>query len=341
MSKKIAIGGAIGALVVAAVVGTVLATVKNDENGIGHHALRTSTKISGSGVDALCSVGNNPYADACKRVLGSINENDNVTQIIHTAVQATLNEVQAALDKSGELTKILTDPNHQKTMETCKGLLEASMDELSAVILEAQNIDSRSLEMRSWLSAVIAYLDVCVDELNVPDLQEKARVWLSNATELTGSALSVLTDIAKIIKTMPEELKSSGGDTRLLTEDSKYPTWMSSPDRKLLGSNNHGGAARRPDVVVAQDGSGDYKTINEAVNAIPLKNTKRYIVYVKAGTYNEMVNVKAQNVFMYGEGPRKTIVTSDKHFPVGTSDTATFGKYSQIIHNDIYRKVRS
>lgn len=94
-----------------------------------------------------------------------------------------------------------------------------------------------------------------------------------------------------------------------------------------MASANNGDA--KPDIVVAQDGSGDYKTIGEAMKAIPVKNTRRFVVYVKAGTYKEMVECKAQNVFMYGDGPRKSMITYDKHVTgtFSTSKTATFGTY--------------
>ncbi|KAL2935036.1 putative pectinesterase/pectinesterase inhibitor [Bienertia sinuspersici] len=85
----------------------------------------------------------------------------------------------------------------------------------------------------------------------------------------------------------------------------------------------------KPNAVVAQDGSGQFKTIADAINAHPGKGlTGRYVVYVKAGIYNEEVLIGKQhlNVFMYGDGPTKTVVTGDKSFAkgVGTSKTAPF-----------------
>ena len=44
-------------------------------------------------------------------------------------------------------------------------------------------------------------------------------------------------------------------------------------------------------MIVAQDGSGDYKTIQAAVNAIPDNREERSFIYIKAGVYEEKVVV--------------------------------------------------
>jgi len=80
---------------------------------------------------------------------------------------------------------------------------------------------------------------------------------------------------------------------------------------------------------VAKDGSGQYKTINDAVKAIPANHPGRYVIYVKAGVYNEIVSVPKgkNNVLMYGDGADKSIVTGDisnVKNQVTTRLTATF-----------------
>lgn len=62
---------------------------------------------------------------------------------------------------------------------------------------------------------------------------------------------------------------------------------------------------------MARDGSGDYKTISDAIKNIPSNYTNRYVIYVKAGIYEEIVLVptEAHNLTIYGDGMDKTIVT--------------------------------
>ncbi|KAG9459469.1 hypothetical protein H6P81_003977 [Aristolochia fimbriata] len=54
--------------------------------------------------------------------------------------------------------------------------------------------------------------------------------------------------------------------------------------------------APRADATVAKDGTGDFRTISEAVKAAPDYSVNRYRIHIKRGRYEENVNV----------GPRKT-----------------------------------
>ena len=48
------------------------------------------------------------------------------------------------------------------------------------------------------------------------------------------------------------------------------PTWMNSNERRML-KGAAAGEKPKPNVVVAKDGSGEFKTINEALAAMPAK----------------------------------------------------------------------
>ncbi|PON93077.1 Pectinesterase inhibitor domain containing protein [Trema orientale] len=86
-------------------------------------------------------------------------------------------------------------------------------------------------------------------------------------------------------------------------------------DRRLLRSKK-GNQNPSPNKIVAKDGSGDFKTIGEALASYPKKHEGRYVIYVKAGIYDEYLTVTKDqvNVFIYGDGPRKTIITGRKNF---------------------------
>lgn len=68
-------------------------------------------------------------------------------------------------------------------------------------------------------------------------------------------------------------------------------------------------------IVVAQDGTGDYITVQQAMNSIPSGNDKPVEVYVKNGVYKEVVVVDATKNFinLIGEDKDKTILTYDNH----------------------------
>lgn len=99
------------------------------------------------------------------------------------------------------------------------------------------------------------------------------------------------------------------------------------PDRKLLADAKKGDSVP-PNAVVAKDGSGQYKTVLDAINSYPKNHKGRYVIYVKAGVYDEYITVdkKKPNLLIYGDGPSKTIITGRKNFHEGTKTmrTATF-----------------
>ncbi|KAF5178372.1 Vacuolar-processing enzyme, partial [Thalictrum thalictroides] len=104
-----------------------------------------------------------------------------------------------------------------------------------------------------------------------------------------------------------------------------FPDWVSKGDRKLLQSTS----APAANIVVAKDGSGNYKTVGEAfAAAAKAKPTTRFVIYVKAGVYSENVasGTKLKNIMLVGDGIGKTILTGSKSVGGGatTFQSATF-----------------
>ncbi|XP_042008910.1 pectinesterase-like [Salvia splendens] len=122
----------------------------------------------------------------------------------------------------------------------------------------------------------------------------------------------------------------------VLIKDSEYPSWLSDGDRNLLQADSTINA----DVVVAEDGSGKYKTVRDAVQNAPRNSTKRYVIYVKRGSYYENVKVEADmwNVMVIGDGIQNTLIYSNLSHQGGaeTWETPTFAVYGEgFIARDI------
>lgn len=65
------------------------------------------------------------------------------------------------------------------------------------------------------------------------------------------------------------------------------------------------------ELLVAQDGSGDYATVQEAIDALS-NNGKPHVVYIKAGTYREKITVRNhRNTILVGEDAATTVLTWD------------------------------
>lgn len=78
------------------------------------------------------------------------------------------------------------------------------------------------------------------------------------------------------------------------------------------------------DVVVASDGSGDYATIQAAIDAIT-DESQRSLIYVKAGTYNEKLCVWKDNVSLIGEDADKVFILWNECASTSTLPSTSYG----------------
>ncbi|CAM0901923.1 unnamed protein product [Alopecurus aequalis] len=127
------------------------------------------------------------------------------------------------------------------------------------------------------------------------------------------------TDVIGTIEDLDDHDKPNHQHRALLS--AAYPEWVPSHARRLLQLPG----MQKPNAVVAADGSGNFKTITEALNAVPKQSTARFVIYVKAGDYKEYVTIPKEltNIFMYGDGPTKTRVIGDKSNTGGFATIAT------------------
>jgi len=90
-------------------------------------------------------------------------------------------------------------------------------------------------------------------------------------------------------------------------------------------------------VTVAQDGSGNYRTVQEALNSVPDFRKVTTIIFIKNGVYKEKLNLSASKkmVKLLGESVEKTILTFDDFAQkknrfgeeMGTSGSSSFYIY--------------
>lgn len=86
-------------------------------------------------------------------------------------------------------------------------------------------------------------------------------------------------------------------------------------------------------ITVALDGSGNYKTIQEAVNSVRDLGQQRVKIFIKKGTYREKLFIPSwkTNISLIGESAESTIITGNDYSgkPVrGGKDHLTLEKYS-------------
>ena len=328
---KLFVFGVSGILVVGVVIGLIAGVVHhNSSNDDDSNALSTTSKT----VASICS--QTDYKRACVNSLDAVANNQSATpkDFIKAAIQVTIQEVKAAVEKTGTIGKAANDPLQKMAVEDCKDLLQFAIDELQASFSmvgdsNLHTIGDREAELKNWLSAVISYQQSCIDGFTQPELKSAISNGLLNATQLTDNALAIVSAISQILSAFNLPVNTTASSRRLLdtseVDNNGYPEWFSAADRKLLATNN---GQMNPNAVVAKDGSGHYKTIAAALAAYPKNLRGRYVIYIKAGIYDEYITVTKDqvNVLMYGDGPRKTIVTGRKcnRDGVSTYQSASF-----------------
>ncbi|KAJ8621449.1 hypothetical protein MRB53_029978 [Persea americana] len=248
----------------------------------------------------------------------------------HLAIQTTMDQAKWA-----HRIVSTTDPSSfdERTKAAWADCVELFDDTISKLNRSVSSTNPESFEdAQTWLSAAVANHLTCQNgfmELNSSSHFTSLHSMWGNFSKLLGNSLAInkaaSVEVAATLSTKP------GGGRRLLA-DKSFPTWVMAADRKLLQSSTVAA-----DIVVAKDGSGNYKTISEAVAAsVKLRSgTKRFVIHVKAGLYSENVEItrSMKNLMFIGDGIDSTIVTGSKNVQDGSTTfrSATFGKFVQIL----------
>ncbi len=66
-------------------------------------------------------------------------------------------------------------------------------------------------------------------------------------------------------------------------------------------------------IIVSKDGSGDFKTIQAAINSVPETNDKEVEIFIKKGTYKEKLSIIVPYITLKGEKAEETIITYDDY----------------------------
>jgi pectinesterase len=69
-------------------------------------------------------------------------------------------------------------------------------------------------------------------------------------------------------------------------------------------------ARENADVIVAQDGSGDFTTIQAAINAAPVNGTRHFVILIKKGIYNEKLFIEKNFIALVGEDQDSTVIVT-------------------------------
>ncbi|WP_047550593.1 pectate lyase [Psychroserpens sp. Hel_I_66] len=109
----------------------------------------------------------------------------------------------------------------------------------------------------------------------------------------------------------------------------RYPAW-----KKKYNPSDKKEPKDAFNMVVAQDGSGDYTSIVEAINNTKAFPYDRITIFIKNGVYKEKVKIHEwnQNLALVGESKEHTIITYDDYFnKIGLGRNSTFHTYTLLV----------
>lgn len=69
------------------------------------------------------------------------------------------------------------------------------------------------------------------------------------------------------------------------------------------------GTVAQKRIVVAPDNSGDFKTIQEAIDSVPDNNKSRVVIKIKPGVYREQIRISKPFINLLGEDAHQTVIT--------------------------------
>ncbi|CAK9134273.1 unnamed protein product [Ilex paraguariensis] len=288
---------------------------------LGVHILFISYGMVHGATISLCS--QTPYPELCNSLINlkpqAMSPDETLFMLRDTAFKATMAQAVRAHNLISAMDLSSFNELGKSAWADCLELYEDTIEKLNFSI--TSDNPTTMADAQTWLSAAIANQQTCRDgfiEFKLSSHLHSFPVMLSEFSQFLSNSLA-------INKAMASSSSKSIRGRRLLAEG--FPDWVSTADKKLLRSS---GAATNADIVVAQDGSGNYKTISEAVSASvkQRRGTQRFVIYVKKGVYKENVEIKKsmKNLMFIGDGIDATIVSGHKNVQDGTTTfrTATF-----------------
>ncbi|XP_074577593.1 pectinesterase-like [Curcuma longa] len=313
--------GCFSLLIVAALISVIAAKCSSPTTTVAAHAILHNS-CAGTRYPAVCrsAISSSPS------LLASISSHTDV-------ILASLNLTYSAVHRSVlHIHSLSTRPNlttrERTALADCLDMFDDSLDELRLATTHLRCLaaaaapsaassshipDSLLVDPEILVSAAMTNQESCLDGFshsqNDRHLRQSLVVELTHVTHMCSNALGMI-----------KNLSVNGGGWRRRTmgrnDREVWPEWMRNADRRRLESEEVAA-----DAVVAGDGSGDYRTVQEAVEAAPSKSKKRHVIRIQAGAYEENVEVpkKKKNLMFVGDGRKTTVITGNRNVKDGST----------------------
>lgn len=278
------------------------------------------------------------------------------TDLARMALRLSIMEARKVLQIISAISRWLFNGIQLYALEDCMQLFDLTLDDLSNSLSEvtANSLKWRqAVDIQTWVSAALTNQATCLQSLQEASgsLQNTLTPTVHNMSRFVSNSLALIKNISVIGK----DSKPPVHNRRLSSDPTKhklhdevddgflshygsmedgFPTWLSAADRRRFLQTSEDDDVLGDNVVtVAQDGTGNYTTITEALLAAPNNSLNRYVIYVKEGIYNEYIEVPVYqtNIMLVGDGINATVITGNRSVVDGWTSysSATFATVGQ------------
>ncbi|TYI55233.1 hypothetical protein E1A91_D11G127500v1 [Gossypium mustelinum] len=256
------------------------------------------------------------YPDLCVSTISVLPDlaSKSLPELIQATLNQTMYEVRLSSANCTGIEKRIKSysKREEAAINDCLELFDDTLEELKVALADLAPkklaVSRNYHDLQTFLSAAMTNQYTCLDGFarskgNVRNIIKKG---LHNITHHVSNSLVMLKKVPGVNKSKSEYFPQQG---RL---KNGFPSWLSRKDRKLLQASVN---ETEFDLIVAKDGTGNFTTINDAVAAAPNNSNTRFVIYIKAGSYLENVEVvKKKKMLMFvGDGIGKTVVKASRN----------------------------
>ncbi|CAN1180495.1 Probable pectinesterase/pectinesterase inhibitor 17 [Linum perenne] len=266
-----------------------------------------STSLSSGDLEWWCD--QTPYPDPCKHSLTRLNPQPDsslssssiprgkflkivIELVMHQAITAQAHDIQ--LGPRCHLEKEMT------AWTDCLTLYNDVVLHLNKTLMDTKCTD---VDGQTWLSTALTDLDTCRDGFLELGISSSPLITNNHddITRMLSNALAISNYDSRNIIDYDHNINI------LSVDQDGFPSWLTAGDRRLLQSEPPA------DLVVAKDGSGNFRTVKEAVAAAgERQRIGRFVIKIKSGIYVENVEIgnNLKNITLIGDGINRTVITA-------------------------------